>query len=453
MSSSRRAQAIRQRAIISGHESEPIPFSLLVLARKSRRYLEELVLGSGPGGIVIDPTFDPNPVLQFISACQRPDFSLTLSNVFEIELLCDEWSVPGKPIRQKAIEFIKHSPSGQTLWLRRLLFRLGRGLPTSEAEDLLRCNLVGLVCDPAALDIPAAILSRIIDFRSYEGRREEYERPFTFCMEYLRARGSSASQIMRTLDATGLSNEDLRRLCTLEPLNWSVLDESVRQCLIGLRKEVEEQRKEIVELTNLLKRPVLHPEEANTGEIIERIFPESKQFPPSAKKGKIQAGFHKREVRIDVPEGIIAHQTRECGGNVHDRHQSGHLGELSAVVGLGGGSRVKGGLSARGLANVAVRDWSHDFMFIVGDHSYRCPSSVAQFLSPRVAMLHSIDDTIDEIRIDVEDGDELFGSVLEAAQCGGIAVSGERSDQFSCSFQCQKRRRSTTFSIITSSIS
>jgi hypothetical protein len=35
-----------------------------------------------------------------------------------------------------------------------------------------------------------------------------------------------------------------------------------------------------------------------------------KQFPPWAKKGRYR----------DVPDGIIAHLTRECGGNVHDRH-------------------------------------------------------------------------------------------------------------------------------------
>jgi hypothetical protein len=51
-----------------------------------------------------------------------------------------------------------------------------------------------------------------------------------------------------------------------------------------------------------------------------------KQFPPSVKKRKIQVeegwGTNRRtmEVEIDVPEGIIAHLTRECGGNVHDRH-------------------------------------------------------------------------------------------------------------------------------------
>jgi hypothetical protein len=106
-SSSRRAQAIRQWAVISGHESEPIPFSSLLVARKSRRCLEELVPCSGPGDIVIDAAFDRDSVIQFISACEGAEFSLTLSNVFEIELLCDEWSVFGTLIRQKVAEFIE----------------------------------------------------------------------------------------------------------------------------------------------------------------------------------------------------------------------------------------------------------------------------------------------------------------------------------------------------------
>jgi hypothetical protein len=204
---SRRAKAMQQCVIISGHESEPIPFSPLLFAQKSRRYLEELVLGSGPSAIVIESTFDRDSVVQFIAACEAADFSLTQSNVLEIDLLCDEWSVVGKSIRRKITEFIEHPPSGQSLWLRRLLFRLGRGLPTSDTEEWLRCNLVSLIGDAAALEILAAILSRIIDFRSYEGLKEEHERLLTFCIEYLRAHGSSASQIFRTLDLTRLIDE------------------------------------------------------------------------------------------------------------------------------------------------------------------------------------------------------------------------------------------------------
>jgi hypothetical protein len=37
------------------------------------------------------------------------------------------------------------------------------------------------------------------------------------------------------------------------------------------------------------------------------------EFPPSVKKVR---WFRKCE----IPDGIIAHLTRECGGNVHDRH-------------------------------------------------------------------------------------------------------------------------------------
>jgi hypothetical protein len=37
------------------------------------------------------------------------------------------------------------------------------------------------------------------------------------------------------------------------------------------------------------------------------------------RKGKVK-DWRYNEVEIDVPDGIIAHLTRECGGNVHDCH-------------------------------------------------------------------------------------------------------------------------------------
>jgi hypothetical protein len=85
---------------------------------------------------------------------------------------------------------------------------------------------------------------------------------------------------------------------------------------------------------------------------------------PPMKKVKIRVD--RREVEIDVPEGINAPGL------------SRHLGELIAVVSLRCGSGATGGLSARVLANVAVRNWSDYFTFIVDDHRYRCPSSIAQ---------------------------------------------------------------------------
>jgi hypothetical protein len=115
-------------------------------------------------------------------------------------------------------------------------------------------------------------------------------------------------------------------------------------------------------------------------------------------------------------------------GEITAPGQSGRLRELIAAVGLPGGSKVTRRLSVRGLANAEVRDWSDDFTFIIGDHRYRCGSSSAQFFSPRVSKLHSIDNTIDEIGIDVED--ELFGSVSEAAKGSSLAVDSDHRGTF-----------------------
>jgi hypothetical protein len=52
--------------------------------------------------------------------------------------------------------------------------------------------------------------------------------------------------------------------------------------------------------------------------ISANVNKKSTKFPPSMKKGKAKAWG--KEMEIDVPDGIIAHLTRECSGNVHDRN-------------------------------------------------------------------------------------------------------------------------------------
>jgi hypothetical protein len=94
-------------------------------------------------------------------------------------------------------------------------------------------------------------------------------------------------------------------------------------------------------------------------------------------------------------------QSQEAPGRLSD------FSELTAVLCLRDGSRVTRNLSVLGLVNVVIPDWSHEFMFVVGDHHYRSRSSVAQFLSPRVSSLHWIDATISEVRLEVEGGDKF----------------------------------------------
>jgi hypothetical protein len=45
------------------------------------------------------------------------------------------------------------------------------------------------------------------------------------------------------------------------------------------------------------------------------------QFPPSVREGRLRySDGSQTDETCDIPEGIIAHLTRECGGNVHDHH-------------------------------------------------------------------------------------------------------------------------------------
>jgi hypothetical protein len=239
-----------------------------------------------------------------IATCEGADFSLTQSNVFEIEFLCGEWSVFGKSIRRKVTEFIKHTLSGQSLRLRRLLFRLGPGLSTSEAEESLRDDLVGLVGDPTALEIPAAALRKIIDFKSYEGRPEEYERLFTFSIGYSRAHGSSASQIIRTLDVIRLADEDLGRMCTLEQLNWGVLNESVCRCLIGMRAELFRERHHDGDLRDQVREHEREIADLRN----EAVREKSEKVSIRAANDEQQRRIGEMEVESRGQEGIIARQ-------------------------------------------------------------------------------------------------------------------------------------------------
>jgi hypothetical protein len=54
---------------------------------------------------------------------------------------------------------------------------------------------------------------------------------------------------------------------------------------------------------------------------IKRMKMMTKRFPPSVNKGKLRVPNSKESDEMyDIPDGIIAHLTKECGGNVRDWH-------------------------------------------------------------------------------------------------------------------------------------
>jgi hypothetical protein len=75
-------------------------------------------------------------------------------------------------------------------------------------------------------------------------------------------------------------------------------------------------------------------------------------------------------------------------------------------------ARVSVSLSSRGLKNIVVYESDNDFLFVLGDAEYQCPSFVADFLSPRVETLHSDDRTLNCFRVSVSDPDRDFESFV-----------------------------------------
>jgi hypothetical protein len=85
-------------------------------------------------------------------------------------------------------------------------------------------------------------------------------------------------------------------------------------------------------------------------------------------------------------------------------------------------------LSARGLANIQEKEEYNDFEFVVGESHYRCPWFIADFLSPRIAQLHSIDNTIGSFVINTKDAKSEFSKFLLLGRGDEIVIDDDNRD-------------------------
>jgi hypothetical protein len=200
--------------------------------------------------------------------------------------------------------FIRNPPGSGRLTVGRLLFYLGRRLATEELEDEVRGSLVQFVEEDRLLDVLVGVLLRLVDFSVYSEDPESLDRVLSFCIKYFRVHGPKSWQIFRTLDVGRLGTEQLERLYRLEGAHWCWQHRSVVGALIEARRRLEQRERELTEFRAFLTRAT-----------------SLRQFLPSMKKGKLSLGYSKETgKRYDIPDGIIAHLTRECGGNVQDCH-------------------------------------------------------------------------------------------------------------------------------------
>jgi hypothetical protein len=63
-------------------------------------------------------------------------------------------------------------------------------------------------------------------------------------------------------------------------------------------------------------------------------------------------------------------------------------------------------LSPAAIKNIVLEQIQEEFLFVVGGQRYKCPRIVAEFLSPRVLLSHSVDPSIAEYVAETSDTNE-----------------------------------------------
>jgi hypothetical protein len=103
-------------------------------------------------------------------------------------------------------------------------------------------------------------------------------------------------------------------------------------------------------------------------------------------------------------------------------------------------------LSTQGLTNIPFHKYTQDFEFVVGGARHHCSSFVADFLSPKIARLHSVDASVCCCSLATEDENNEFGQFLALGSGGEIEITS--SNQIFISQVCLELENSELFDII-----
>jgi hypothetical protein len=288
---------------------ERIPFSANLFARRSERYIDCLLRGEED--IHIDATFRRESVARFLSACQDLVYDPKLEDVFEVELLCDQWKVTHSAIRDPIAKFIDYKEQRGTLPVARLLFRLAHHLDTSEAETHVRRRLPTLLKGRQMFRIPPPILLRIVDFQDFEDDPVSYARLFAFCVEYFESQEEREAPvpIFNTLDIARLTDEEVRQLPNVQGIRPVFPLESAVCTITELRRELagtQHLRQELANLTASVKRMLRNPGYETRRDVIQRVLPQNRNFPLPEWIGTENwpAGIIEQLVRESDPEPL-----------------------------------------------------------------------------------------------------------------------------------------------------
>jgi hypothetical protein len=87
-------------------------------------------------------------------------------------------------------------------------------------------------------------------------------------------------------------------------------------------------------------------------------------------------------------------------------------------------------LSSAAMKNIILDKIGEDFVFVVEGKGYKCPSFIAEFLSTRVSLCHSIDPSITDYIVETPDSNDQFKLFMSLGSGSAIPVTRANLDFF-----------------------
>jgi hypothetical protein len=76
-------------------------------------------------------------------------------------------------------------------------------------------------------------------------------------------------------------------------------------------------------------------------------------------------------------------------------------------------SKTAARLSTKGLNNMPMDEYDKDFTFVIGGFGHSCVQFVADFTSPKLSRLHSIDSTTSGLYLSIDDPHSTFTRIVK----------------------------------------
>jgi hypothetical protein len=207
--------------------NESLQMSSLAFCLYSSRFwrmIRNSEFGRNEISIRIESRVKRSSLIEFISACHEEEYSITASNVDDLELLCREWEV--LKVAAEVKDFIRNPSNFRELLIPSIIFGVEHDIDTSEYETFISSHFSDFIGSDSIFEIPLQIVDRIFSRVSSNSETNTVEK-IDFIIRSLKFYGRKASILLRHIDARDVRVFDLWRLKEADDsgieIEWSFL--------------------------------------------------------------------------------------------------------------------------------------------------------------------------------------------------------------------------------------